>query len=168
VLALGSQSRNKNLNLLLAISADLHAAGVAIVVAGGANPKIFGGAGLKPRPLAVELGRVTDDDIAFLYSNALCFAFPSFYEGFGIPAIEAMASGCPVIASSSSALPEVLGDAALYGSPDDPQAWRSTILRLAGDADLRAELVRRGRRQASRYTWRAAALKLLDVVRTLG
>jgi glycosyltransferase involved in cell wall biosynthesis len=167
VLALGSRSRNKNLDLLIEISADLQAAGVSIVLAGAANCKIFGGSDAKERPNVIELGRVTDEDIAYLYSSALCFAFPSLYEGFGIPAIEAMACGCPVIAANTSALPEVLGDAALFCSPTDPRAWRSAILRLAADADLCNELALRGRACASRYSWRAAALRLLDVVRPL-
>jgi glycosyltransferase involved in cell wall biosynthesis len=167
VLAIGSRSRNKNIELLLAIADALDAAGLSIVLVGEANPRIFGELAAIQHSNVLELGRVEDEDIAFLYSQALCFAFPSLYEGFGIPAIEAMACGCPVVAANSSALPEVLGEAALLCSPTDPQAWRSAIGDLARDADLRGRLVQRGRKQAGLYSWRAAALQLLQVVRTL-
>jgi glycosyltransferase involved in cell wall biosynthesis len=167
ILALGSRSPNKNIELLLAISGALRASGLSIVLAGGANARVFGKSAPVQYPNVLELGRVEDEDLAFLYSQALCFAFPSFYEGFGIPAIEAMASGCPVVAANSSALPEVLGDAALLCSPTDPQAWQAAITRIARDPDLRARLVQRGRERAFLYSWRAAALRLLDVIRTL-
>jgi glycosyltransferase involved in cell wall biosynthesis len=167
ILALGSRSPNKNIELLLAISGALRASGLSIVLAGGANARVFGKSAPVQYPNVLELGRVEDEDLAFLYSQALCFAFPSFYEGFGIPAIEAMASGCPVVAANSSALPEVLGDAALLCSPTDPQAWQAAITRIARDPDLRARLVQRGRERAVLYSWRAAALRLLDVIRTL-
>jgi glycosyltransferase involved in cell wall biosynthesis len=167
VFAIGSRSRNKNIDLLLGISATLRAAGLSIVLAGEANPRVFHKSAAIEHPNILELGRVEDDDIAFLYSQALCFAFPSLYEGFGIPAIEAMACGCPVVAANSSALPEVLGGAALLCSPTDPQAWRSAIGSLAENPDLRAQLVKRGRERADLYSWRASALRLLQVVRTL-
>jgi glycosyltransferase involved in cell wall biosynthesis len=167
VLAIGSRSRNKNVDLLLAISDALQAAGLSIVLVGETNPRVFSKSAAIQQSNVLELGRVEDEDVAFLYSQALCFAFPSLYEGFGIPAIEAMACGCPVIAADSSALPEVLGDAALLCSPADPQAWQSAIVALAGDPDLRARLVQRGRERAGLYSWRAAALRLLQVVRTV-
>jgi glycosyltransferase involved in cell wall biosynthesis len=167
VLAIGSRSANKNIDLLLAVSGALRASGLSIVLVGETNPRVFSKSAVIRHPNVLELGRVEDEDIAFLYSQALCFAFPSLYEGFGVPAIEAMACGCPVIAANSSALPEVLGEAALLCSPTDPQAWQSAIADLARDPDLRARLVQRGRERAGLYSWRAAALRLLHVVRTL-
>jgi glycosyltransferase involved in cell wall biosynthesis len=167
VFALGSKSRNKNIDLLLSLADALGAVGVSIILAGASNPRIFNKTAAIGPANVLELGRIDDCDVAYFYSQALCFAFPSFYEGFGIPAIEAMACGCPVVAANSSALPEVLGDAALLCSPTDPQAWLSAISNLARDPDLRAMLVHRGRERAALYSWRMAALRILDVIRDL-
>jgi glycosyltransferase involved in cell wall biosynthesis len=167
IFAMGSRSQNKNIDFLLGLSDALHAMGLSIVLAGGANSRVFNRAAATAHPNVLELGRIEDEDIAFLYTRALCFAFPSFYEGFGIPAIEAMACGCPVVAANSSALPEVLGDAALLCPPTDRQAWLSAISKLARDPDLRAQLVQRGSERAAVYSWRVAALRLLDVIRTI-
>jgi glycosyltransferase involved in cell wall biosynthesis len=167
VLALGSISRNKNISLLLGLADALEELGISLLLLGGVNRQVFGEFPVRHRRNVLDLGRVEDEDIAYLYSQALCFAFPSLYEGFGIPAIEAMASGCPVIAANSSALPEVLGDAALLCSPTEPQAWRSAISSLAVDLDLRARLVKRGLERAASYSWHHGALQLLDVVRSL-
>jgi glycosyltransferase involved in cell wall biosynthesis len=167
VLALGSRSRNKNTDLLIAIAPALRRQGVSVVLAGDANHRVFGQSSAAKPADVVALGRVADEDIAFLFSQAMCFVFPSFYEGFGIPAIEAMACGCPVIAAASSALPEVLGEAAIYCPPDDPQAWHAAIVGLSRNPNLRQELVLRGRERASRYSWDAAARRLLEVIRGL-
>ena len=102
-------------------------------------------------------GHVPDQDLPALYSCAEAFAFPSLYEGFGLPVLEAMACGTPVISSNTSSLPEVAGDAALLVAPDDVRDWAQAITQLARDASLRAELSERGRQQAKRFTWQAAA-----------
>jgi glycosyltransferase involved in cell wall biosynthesis len=167
IFALGSKSRNKNIDLLIGLSGRLQARGLSIVLAGGANPRVFNQLERNGGSNVLELGRVDDSDIAYLYSQALCFALPSFYEGFGIPAIEAMACGCPVVASNSSALCEVLGDAAILCSPTDPQAWLTAINDLAANPDLRTRAARRGRERAACYSWRDGALRLLDVLRSL-
>jgi glycosyltransferase involved in cell wall biosynthesis len=167
VFAMGSPSPNKNTDLLLAMSEALRAAGLHLVMAGGVNSNVFRKPIHAGAANVLQLGRVDDQDVAYLYTQALCFAFPSLYEGFGIPAIEAMAFGCPVVASNSSALPEVLGDAALFCPPTDMQSWLSAITRLACEPDLRAQMVWRGRQRAGLYSWRKVALRLLEVVRTL-
>ncbi len=109
------------------------------------------------------LGRISERELIALYSMAEMFAFPSFFEGFGIPPLEAMACGAPVITSNTSSLPEVAGDAALLVDPHNVHAIAEAIARLAEDAQLREELRQKGYRQARRYTWSGAAAKMLAV-----
>lgn len=111
-------------------------------------------------------GFVADDDLPALYSLATAFAFPSWYEGFGIPVLEAMACGTPVMCSNTSSLPEVAGDAALLLAPDDVPGWAHALTQVWTNASLRADLSRRGLKQAARFTWTAAAAQLRQVYRT--
>ncbi len=113
------------------------------------------------------LGRVTDLELVTLYSMATIFAFPSFYEGFGVPPIEAMACGAPVITSNTSALPEVAQDAALLIDPYDIDALAGALTRLTEDASLRAELQQKGYERAKQYTWAMSARKMLAVYQKL-
>lgn len=107
------------------------------------------------------LGYVPDADLPALLSGATAFLYLSFYEGFGLPPLEALACGTPVLASNTSSLPEVLGDAAFLVSPHDPEAILGALTLLLSDASLRQELRQRGYAQATRFTWAAAALQLL-------
>jgi glycosyltransferase involved in cell wall biosynthesis len=100
-----------------------------------------------------------------LYGGATLFAFPSLYEGFGLPALEAMACGTPVVASNVSAVPEVVGDAALQVSPWDVEALAGAMERVLGDEHLRADLRERGLRRAAEFSWEKAARQTLDVYR---
>jgi glycosyltransferase involved in cell wall biosynthesis len=114
------------------------------------------------------LGFVDDADLPALYRNAALFAFPSLYEGFGLPVLEAMACGAPVVCSNASSLPEVAGDAALLVDPHDTDALTQALVRTLEDADLRREMIARGFAQAARFTWEQAARQLLaafDAVR---
>lgn len=112
-----------------------------------------------------RLGRVSDADLAGLYAAATVVAVPSRYEGFGLPAAEAMAAGVALVAAESTALPEVVGDAGLLVGPDDPMAWAEAIARLMGDGRERARLVELGRERVRRYTWRANAEAFADLYR---
>jgi glycosyltransferase involved in cell wall biosynthesis len=110
------------------------------------------------------LGRISDDDFAKALTGALCFLFPSRIEGFGLPAVEAMALGCPVVASTAPCLPEVCGDAALYADPDDTNAWLGAIARLKEDGELRQQIVDLGHTRAATYSWRASAERYLELM----
>ena len=110
-------------------------------------------------------GYVADEDLPALLSGALAFVFPSLYEGFGMPVLEAMACGAPVLASNTSSLPEVAGDAALLVDPTDTAALAGGLARLAGDAGLRAELRARGLARAAEFTWDRCAVETLAVLR---
>jgi glycosyltransferase involved in cell wall biosynthesis len=113
----------------------------------------------------VRLGWVPDEDLPALYRQAAVFAFPSLYEGFGIPIIEAMASGCPVVTSNRGAPAEVAGDAALLVDPEDDASIAAGICRVLGDATLGGELVARGRRRAESFTWERCAAETLALFR---
>ena len=113
------------------------------------------------------LGRAADEDLPALYTLASCLAYPSFYEGFGIPLLEAMACGTPVVTARTSSLPEVAGAAALYVDPHDPEDLADALDRVLHDQALRQALCQAGRVQAQQFTWRRAAEALLGAYRSL-
>jgi glycosyltransferase involved in cell wall biosynthesis len=106
------------------------------------------------------LGFVNDEDLPALYRNAVLFVFPSLYEGFGLPVLEAMACAVPVVCSNASSLPEVAGHAALLVDPLDTDGLAQAIAMALTDADLRREMVARGLAQAAQFTWKRAATQL--------
>jgi glycosyltransferase involved in cell wall biosynthesis len=108
-------------------------------------------------------GFVADGDLPALYSAASLFVFPSLYEGFGLPLLEAMACGVPVVASDASSLPEVAGEAAVLLSPEDEVGWSATMNRLLAAPQERAHLVAAGFRQARRFRWQRAAGELRGI-----
>jgi len=113
------------------------------------------------------IGYVEGEDLAALYSLATVFAYPSLWEGFGLPVLEAMACGTPVLTSDISSLPEVAGDAALLVPPEDVEAIGDGLARLLEDDALRAELAERGHRQAARFSWERCARETLAVYETV-
>ncbi len=108
-------------------------------------------------------GSVTDREVVVLMRNAACLAFPSLFEGFGLPVAEAMACGCPVLTSDRGALAEVAGDAAVIVDPTSVDSMGEGLLTLAGDARLREDLRQRGLARAERFTWSEAAYKIVAI-----
>jgi glycosyltransferase involved in cell wall biosynthesis len=111
------------------------------------------------------LGYVPRADVPALYRGAAALVFPSLFEGFGMPVLEAMASGCPVVCSDTTSLPEIAGDAACLVDPRDADAIAAAVARLVGDAELRASAVLRGLRQAATFSWRRHTLENLAIIR---
>lgn len=110
------------------------------------------------------LGRVDDDQLIKLYQNALAFVFPSFYEGFGIPPLEAQACGCPVIASNTASMPEVLGSSVLSFDPNDISQIRNAMERIMTDETLRNDLKAKGQKNIERFSWGKSAKTISDLV----
>jgi glycosyltransferase involved in cell wall biosynthesis len=110
-------------------------------------------------------GYVPEGEKALWYNAATCFCYPSLYEGFGLPPLEAMACGVPVVTSNVSSLPEVVGNAALTVEPLDSGALHEALRRVLVDGDLRTELSALGRARARQFTWNAAARQTADVYR---
>ncbi len=123
---------------------------------------------LSPRRSHIRVaGYVDDRRLAELYATARVFAFPSLDEGFGMPVLEAMAAGVPVVTSNRSALPEVAGDAAVLVDPEDAPALGEAIKRLVGDSELRSDLIQRGFKRAEGFTWSSAVEKTWKVYQRL-
>jgi glycosyltransferase involved in cell wall biosynthesis len=112
----------------------------------------------------ITTGYVADEDVAALYSGALALIFPSLYEGFGFPVLEAMRCGTPVLCANTSSLPELAGDAALMVDPLDVQSIAAGMARLIAETALRADLIGRGYRQAAQFTWQQAAQSALSAL----
>jgi glycosyltransferase involved in cell wall biosynthesis len=106
-------------------------------------------------------GYVSDRELPALYQGAKLFVFPSHYEGFGLPILEAMMGGTPVITSNTSSMPEVGGTAALYFDPSDTKGLRLAIERVLGDEALRERLAEAGKEQAAKFSWQETARKTL-------
>jgi len=113
----------------------------------------------------VRLGRVEEPLLHSLYRCATAFVYPSRYEGFGFPVLEAMACGTPVIASRAASIPELTGDAAILLDPDDDQGWTDAVIRIVTDDELRSEMATRGVARAGLFTWARTARATMDVYR---
>ncbi|CAB3758888.1 glycosyltransferase family 4 protein [Paraburkholderia humisilvae] len=164
VLAVGSLNRHKNFKLVSDAARLLGDAAFDIVVVGGGDPRVYGTSQDPLPPLIKHLGYVNDADLNALYRHAACFVYPSRYEGFGLPPVEALALGCPVIASRLPSVVEACGDAVLYVSPDDPRELADLLERITTDAALRDTLRAKGNAITAQLTWRATAVKLLEEI----
>ena len=172
LLYVGTLQPRKNLQRVVAAFARLAGtppfAGVNLVLAGRTgwlSEGIFSEVerfGLRDRVLFP--GYVADADLPALYRNALAYVFPSLYEGFGLPVLEAQGYGVPVMTSNNSSLPEVAGDAALLVDPHDVDAIADAMYRLATDEALRQELIRRGAENVRRFSWEKCARETLEVL----
>jgi len=168
-LFVGSLEPRKNLRRLLSAWERVQRQlpdGTWLVIAGAkGRSQVFSQVPVEQLPPRVHLtGYVSDDTLPALYSGALALVYPSLYEGFGLPPLEAMACGTPVITSNTTSLPEVAGDAAILVDPLDLDQIGSAIARVATDSGLRTDLSRRGVARAANYSWDVAAKATLQVL----
>ena len=168
IFVLGSRARHKNVDVLLRAGPALDRMGIDVLVAGGTGSSFSQANAQTSSPNVRYLGFVSDNDLAALYKNALCFAFPSITEGFGLPALEALASGCPVIASEIPALKEVCGDSALYANPNSADDWIFCVELLAAHPERAANLREKGLARAKAFSWRASAEAYFGLVNEIG
>jgi len=173
ILNVGTLEPRKNLEGLLRAFAVAKKSGIphSLVITGA---KGWGESALASLPAELGIaasvifsGFVEDEDLPHLYANADFFVYPSLYEGFGLPVLEAMACGTPVITANCSSLPEVAGDAALLVDPRSEQELSGAMIRMAGDAQLRGDLRTKGLLQASRFSWSRTVSETMRVYEEL-
>jgi len=167
ILAVSSLDPRKNfVNLLLAFK-GLKLQDTKLIVVGSRH-RVFADVGLKEVASSCENivfvdNSVDDDLLAGLYKNAILFVYPSLYEGFGLPPLESMACGCPVVVSNAASLPEVCGDAAYYVNPHDVDSIADGMRKVLTDDDLRRSLVKKGLERVNFFSWERSAREFLRV-----
>ncbi len=138
---------------------------VSLVVAGKKYPEIFSSLKLTEHPKIHFPGFIDEEDKALLYQYSQGFFFPSFYEGFGLPILEAMQCGAPVVTSDATSMPEVAGDAALLINPNEPSELKQAMHKIHRDEVLRKQLIEKGFKQAAKFSWEKAASEFLSLIK---
>jgi glycosyltransferase involved in cell wall biosynthesis len=165
---LGLSNANKNIPLAIEAYALLNRPDTKLVVVGKGSAHGLGSQRFKRSQGVIFPGRLTDEEVTGLLRSATALLFPSRYEGFGIPPLEAMVQGCPVIASTAGAVLEVCGDAALHFHPDHARALRDLMRRILEDPDVAEEMRTRGLGRPDRSQWDATAEVLIRGLKDLG
>ena len=164
LLAVASENPTKNMAALLKAFAQMpNEISRRLVIVGSRNTRVFAPLVDHSDPTGViRAGSIGDGELKALYENATALVIPSFYEGFGLPAAEAMACHCPVVAARAASLPEVCGDAALYFDPTSTEDIVRALHRVQGDSALRTDLVSAGAQRAHHFRWEQSARRLLS------
>lgn len=164
VVTLANTQAHKNVGMLFHAMRAPDAAGLKLVMVGSHTAQDFEAAGHTPPANVIFAGRVSDEELAALYGSAICLAFPSTTEGFGLPPLEAMRAGCPAVVAPCGALPEVCGEAAIYVDPFEPEAWAKALRRLREDSGERTRLIKAGYDQAAKFTWAKSSRRLMEII----
>lgn len=167
VLAVGNQTPNKNIAAAVRAFNAVAPADWRMVVAGGGADRIFASTQQVSSDRIVATGRVSDGELRALYEHAGLFIFPSKYEGFGVPPLEAGLLGCPVLASNAAAIPEVLGDAAEYFDVRSDDSLQAKLKALLAEPTRRQALALAARQRARGFSWQAHGEKLSGVLQEL-
>jgi len=167
LLAVGSSSPHKNIPMLEAAIAAMPEDSIDLVIAGGVFSKVFNSVQAVESKNIKHIGYVTDGELRSLYAHATGFIFPSLYEGFGLPPLEAMSCGCPVISSNRSSMPEICGDAVLYFDPNNISEISQAVAQLTKDESLRRSLIQKGYERTRKYTWKSSAVELATIIKKI-
>ncbi|MFD1258893.1 glycosyltransferase family 4 protein [Mucilaginibacter terrae] len=169
LLAVSSLDPRKNFVALVKAYKNAKTSIPLIIV--GSEGKVFANSELKEiissSKNIILTGYVSEEELVTLYSNATCFLYPSLYEGFGMPPLEAMACGCATIVSDTSSLPEVCGDGSLYVNPLDIPSITKAIITVINDVNLRKELISKGKKQVGKFSWQRSGIILKNVIDNL-
>lgn len=168
VFMVGSQSPHKNL-ATVRDAVELINSDIKVIFAGGQDQKVFINETVyddTPENIII-LGYITDEELKALYLNALGFIFPSYYEGFGLPILEAMHCGCPVICARATSLPEIAGEAALFFDPMNAGEIAKAIDRIFSDEQLRNDIIQKGYQRAREFDWQTTAYNTLEELLTI-
>ena len=166
VLAVSSHNANKNFQGVVRAINFYPGNPPPIVIAGSMNSQVFGDSGHLP-PSVIQIGRVSDAQLRALYESAGCFVFPSFYEGFGLPPLEAMASGCPVIAANIPVLRETCGPAAVFCNPADPSDIANQIAQVMTNSNTRSNLIEQGLAHTAGFRWSVTAQRTWEILQEI-
>lgn len=161
ILAVGSLEPRKNMARLIAAFNQINDRNLHLVIAGRESSKIFGKTSKIKQKQIIFTGYLNDEKLANLYANAVCLCYPSLYEGFGLPPLEAQALGCPVIVSNQASLPEVFLDSALYCNPNKVESIVDKLIEMTENESLRQKLVAAGYRNIERFSWKKSASLIL-------
>lgn len=167
-LAVGSANPNKNLSTLFKAHASLPVGRLPLVLVGGSDPGVFASVAMTEESDVRHLGVVDDELLRLLYLGARGLVFPSLYEGFGLPPLEAMATGCAVIASTAGSLPEICAGAALYVDPGNVAELAAAMHQLSQNDALRNDLISAGRVRAATFRWKDSAQRLASSLALCG
>jgi len=160
ILFVGNHKPNKNLMGLLDAFSRMDILDLGLVIVGK-------GEKIKCRKMVFQIGEVLDEELPVLYSLASVFVFPSFYEGFGLPPLEAMSCGCPVVVSDRASLPEVCGNASLYVDPDKPDEIADAVSKIINSEELKKDLRVRGYEQVKKFNWNNAASSYRNILESV-